>query len=452
VNNDSSYWSTLRPIPLTESEKKSFAGKDSFLLKSSKPEFQDSVRDSKRKFKIKHLFFGKTYDYSIDSIRQTEQFSIPKLSDPTSLSFNSVDGLRIDMPFSYYRSDSTGRYSRISPQFSYAFAREKTDATLTFQQRLNGMTNSWFSISGGPTTSDFNRNTPLSSMTNDFYTLWLEENYKRFYRRDFLQLMAGRDLANGLNLKVMVDYSDNRQLSNHSNYSLINYKEKEIQPNIPANNSMEAWQTIDHQSLVGRLELEYTPRNRYRIRNNTKIYAGSKFPTYSLIYRGGFSGIAGSDSRYDLLKMGIKQQVNFGIDDHFAYNLSAGSFLNADNVYFEDFQHFNTQSTGFMFSSYDNSFRLLPFYEFSTRKSFVEAHANWQTRRLLLKQLPVFRNSSLLTENIFINFLSTPEIKNYVETGYGIKNLFLLLNVEAVAGFENGTFRSAGIKVSLNLK
>ena len=152
-----------------------------------------------------------------------------------------------------------------------------------------------------------------------------------------------------------------------------------------------------------------------------------------------------------LVRIGMRQKINFGIDDHFSYSVNAGQFLNKNRVYFEDFQHFNTQPTGFMFSSYENSFRLLPFYEHSVSSKFLEAHASWQTRRLILKQLPVIKNSSI-SENLFVNFLSTPETKNYVETGYGLSNLFLLLNVEAVAGFENGKFRSAGIKVSLNLK
>jgi hypothetical protein len=104
-----------------------------------------------------------------------------------------------------------------------------------------------------------------------------------------------------------------------------------------------------------------------------------------------------------------------------------------------------------MFSSYENSFRLLPFYKYSTSKQFLESHANWQTRRFILKQLPIVKNTSI-SENLFVNFLTTPDLKNYVETGYGISNIFLLLNVEAVAGFENGKFRSAGIKVSMNLK
>jgi len=451
VNNDSAYWKTLRPIPLTETEKKSFAKKDSFLQVSAKPEFQDSLRDSKRKFKVKHILFGKTYDYSIDSVRRYERFTIPNLTAPGQLSFNSVDGLRVELPFSYSKADSTGHLLRLNPHLAYAFAREKLDASFSFSRRTNGMTNSWISASLGTTTVDFNRTSGMSAMNNDIYTLWLEENYKRFYRRDFLQLNASRDLSNGLNLNVTLDYSDNRALSNHSNYSFIDYKDKEIQPNIPINNTLEAWQLENHQTFAYQAVLEYTPQRRYRVRNHTKIYAESKFPTYSLMYKSALSNVLGSDVSYDLVKLGIRQKINFGIDDHFSYSAEAGKFLNRNRVYFDDFQHFNTQSTGFMFSAVENCFRLLPFYQYSTSDQFLEGHANWQTRRLILKQLPVIRNSSI-SEKLFVNVLSTPEMKNYVETGYGISNLFLLLNVEAVAGFENGKFRSAGIKVSLNLK
>ena len=451
VNNDSAYWKTLRPIPLTESEKSSFAAKDSFLKVSAKPEFQDSLRDSKRKFRMKHLLLGKTYDYSIDSIRKYERFTIPNLTAPTSLSFNSVDGLRAELPFSYYKSDSTGHLLRLDPHFGYAFARKKLDASFSFSQRLNGMTNSWVSVSAGTTTADFNHTSGLNSLTNDFYTLWLEENYKRFYRRDFLQVMGSRDLTNGLNLNVTLDYSDNSALSNHSNYSFIDHKGKVIQPNVPINNTLEPWQITNHQAFAYRVVLEYTPQHRYRVQNHTKIYAESKFPTYSLTYKTALSGIFGSEARYDLVKLGIRQKIDFGIDDHFTYSVTGGKFLNRDRVYFDDFQHFNTQSTGFLFSSYENSFRLMPFYQFSTSDQFLEGHANWQTRRLILKQLPVIKSSSI-SEKLFVNYLNTPELKSYVEMGYGISNLFLLLNVEAVAGFENGKFRSASVKVSLNLK
>lgn len=451
VNNDSAYWTSLRPIPLTEKERVSFIKKDSFLLVSSKPEYQDSVRNFKRKFKFHHLIVGKTYDYSVDSIKKYERFSIPNLINPSSLSFNSVDGPRMELPFSYFRSDSTGRYMRITPMFAYGFASKKVDASFSWQHRLNGLKNNWLTVGAGTTTVDYNRTTGLSSLNNTIYTLFLEENYKRFYRRNFLQLMTSRDLVNGLNLNLTVDYSDNSPLSNHSNFSFIDYKEKEIQPNVPVNNTLKTWQLENHQTLAGRVVLEFTPHHRYSIRNNTKMYTVSKYPTYSISYKGAFSNVFGSDTRYDLLKLGMRQNIKFGIDDHVAYSVNAGSFLNSSKVYFEDFQHFNTQSVVFGFNSFENSFRLLPFYEYSTQKSFLDAHISWQSRRLILKQLPILKNSSM-SENLFVNFLSTPQIKNYMEAGYGLNKMFLLMNVEAVAGFENGKFRSAGIRVSVNIK
>jgi Family of unknown function (DUF5686) len=213
---------------------------------------------------------------------------------------------------------------------------------------------------------------------------------------------------------------------------------------------LSPWQLENHQSFESHMVLEYTPRLRYRIRDHVKMYAGSKYPSYSLEYAGAYSGVFGSDSRFDLVKLGIHQKIGFGISDHFSYSVSTGWFINNRKVYFEDFQHFNTQPTSFMFSASGNSFRLLPFYAYSTSKQFLESHVNWQARRMILKLLPLIKNLSA-SENLFVNYISTPELMNYVETGYGLSNLFLILNVEAVAGFENGKYRSAGIKVSLNM-
>lgn len=449
--NDSAYWNSLRPVPLTESERKSFASKDSFLLKASKPEFKDSVTNAKRKFRPKHLLMGKTYNYSVDSIKKQEFFTIPEIMNPGTLSFNSVDGLRTELPFNYSKADSLGHRLQLNTELGYAFAREKLDASFRVARKCDGMTNSWLAINLGTTTSDFNRTTGMAAIDNDLYTLWFEKNYKRFYRRDFLQLNASRDLANGLNLALTVDYSDNRQLSNHSSYSIIKYNDREIQPNIPANDLLQSWQLENHQTFGARVALEYTPHYRYRIRNNSKIYASSKYPTFLLNYTKAFSGVWGSDSKYDFLKAGLRQTLDFGVADQFSYAVDMGSFLNDDKLYFEDFQHFNMQPANFLFSPYANSFRLLPMYKYSTNERFLDAHANLNTRKLILKQLPLIRNSSF-SERLFVNYLATPQMSNYVETGYGISNFLMLFNLEVVAGFENGKYQSAGFKVSMNLK
>ncbi|MEI7830789.1 MAG: DUF5686 and carboxypeptidase regulatory-like domain-containing protein [Prolixibacteraceae bacterium] len=451
VNNDSIFWAKQRPIPLTIKEKSSFVKKDSFLRKSLTPRYLDSVRDSRRKFKVRQLIFGKTYNYSVDSILQFEFFSIPTLVNPNAFSFNTVDGLRMELPFNYYKADSTGRTLRLVPHMAYAFLREKLDASFTYSQRFRGLSNSWLTASMGTTTADFNRNSSMPTFTNEFYTLFLEDNYKKFYRRDFLQLVYSRDLANGLTWSEMVEYSDNSPLSNHSSFTFFDNKNKVFSPNTPENPALQAAQLESHQTFALGFQIEYTPRNRYRILDHKKIYAGSKYPTFTLGYKSAFSSVFGSDSRFDHLWLGIRQKIDYGFDNHFSWQVHAGKFLNNDCLYFEDFQHFNTQSTNFVFSSTENSFRLLPFYQFSTSRQYAEAHFNFQTYRLILKQLPVIKNTSM-SEILFVNYLTTPEIKNYVEAGYGFSNLFLLLGAEVIVGFENGSYKSVGLKVSLLLK
>jgi hypothetical protein len=450
VNNDSAYWEKLRPIPLTDTERTSFASKDSFLRVSSTPEYKDSIFRFKRKFKIKHLVQGKTYDYSIDSIRQNEFFTIPGLLSPGAIEFNTVDGIRIELPFSYTKSDSTGRYFRLSPMFAYNIARQKVDATVDLTRRFEGIHRTTIGIKAGSSSFDYNQLSGLDASTNGFYTVWFEKNYKRSYRRDFFELNGSRELINGLNVNLQLGYSNNLQLSNNSNFKLIDYDDRDYLPNIPVNNTIEPWQLEDHSTVFTSIYFGYTPRQRYRIRDQVKYPAGSKFPTFTLGYSGAYSSIFGSDSRYDLLKFKITQRVDFGIDSHFSYLVNSGVFMNDRNVYFEDFRHFNTKSTEFMFSDYENSFRLLPFYEYSTSRNYLDVHANLDSRRLVVKYLPLIKNTSV-SEIIFVNFLTTPDLKNYAEVGYGINKILLFMSLEAVAGFENGEYHSAGIKFSINL-
>lgn len=451
VNNDSVWWTKQRPIPLTLSESKSFVKKDSFLRISETPRYKDSVREARQKFKVRHLVFGKNYNYSKDSIRQFEFFEIPNLLNPTAISFNTVDGVRMELPFSYYKSDTTGHSLRLNSKVAYAFLRQKLDVTFTYSQRFRGLNNSWLTATVGTTTEDFNRTSGISTLTNEFYTLFLEENYKKFYRRDYMQLMYSRDLLNGLNWTESVEYNFNSALSNHSTFTFFDNQDKEFTPNTPENSTLEPWQTENHGSFVFRFMLDFTPHNRYYVRDGKKMYAGSKFPTFSLGYKSALTWFSDNDERFDMIRLGIRQKIDYGFDNHFSYQVGAGKFLNSSKLYFEDYQHFNTQSTELVFSSLENSFRLLPFYQFSTGNQYAEAHVNFQTYKLILKQLPLIKNTAM-SEILYINYLTTPEIKNYVEAGYGFTNLFLFLNAEVMAGFENGTFKSWGFKVSVNMK
>lgn len=88
------------------------------------------------------------------------------------------------------------------------------------------------------------------------------------------------------------------------------------------------------------------------------------------------------------------------------------------------------------------------YYRYSTDSYFVEGHLVYTSPHLLLKRLPLIRNR-MWNESLTFNYLYVPDFKNCVEFGYGIGNY--LYNVGFYAGFEEGTFRMAGLRIALSV-
>lgn len=449
TKNDSAYWAQIRPVPLLDAEMKSFAKKDSFLVISSRPEYKDSVRNSKRQFKLKHLLTGHLYNYSVDSIKKRESLNYGGLFNPSGISYNTVDGFTLPVSFRYYKSDSTGKAMMIEPTLTYAFARKDVNTNLVFRRRFNGINRSVLGLAVGAGTVDFHENSAYSNLSNMTYSLYFERNDKRYYHRRYATVDFSRDVANGLNIGLAFTFRDSRSEENHTSFRFVDIKDRVFTPNIIYNPELGISSDGRHQEGIFKLNMNYTPLQRYRIRNGTKFYAESKLPTFSLRYAKSIRNVFGSDGDFDYLEGAVSQKFSFAINDRFSYQILGGGFLNRKKVFFENFRHFNTHLPVFMAGNSANTFRLLPFYNYSTSKRFIEAHANLNSRKLVLKQLPLLENTGL-EESLFVNYLSTPGLLNYTELGYGINRIFALLNVEFVSSFSGTKYRSSGIKLVLN--
>ncbi len=128
----------------------------------------------------------------------------------------------------------------------------------------------------------------------------------------------------------------------------------------------------------------------------------SKYPVLSFGYEKGF---AASENRYDFdhFKARINQDLKLGNKGEFAYNLRGGTFLNAEEIAFPDFRHFNGNQTrignGF---SYVNRFNLLPYYSMSTNATYAEVHAEHNFKGWVLGKIP-FLNK--LNYNLVLRFI-----------------------------------------------
>ena len=131
---DSTYWNTLRPVPLTREEFTDYIKKDSIqTLKKSKI-YRDSVDTKNNTFKFGNLISG----YSFENSFEHKEFSIS--SPLKGLNFNTVQGFNSNLEIDYTkRYDKFKKYLRLKSQINYSFDTQKVRGTLGFRYKFNNI-------------------------------------------------------------------------------------------------------------------------------------------------------------------------------------------------------------------------------------------------------------------------------------------------------------------------
>jgi hypothetical protein len=446
TKRDSTYWETIRPIPLTSDELRSFEVKDSLKLAEMKT---DTVKTQKKK----RSAFGKVSDgflsghtfYANDSATRVTYHGLIGLSQ---IDFNAVDGWNYQQKFTIRHEFDSLHNLRIEPMIQYAFARKKllweTEATYVFAPKSRAS----IGLSGGQLSKDFNNRYGIDRTLNMFSALFFKEHYMKLYQKDYAAINGAFDLFHGMRVNLAASYSWYQQLQNNTNWSILD-QDKDYAENIPPNDMITPAHLSDQTDLFTSIDITYTPRMRYRMYKGKKIMYGSKYPTFKLNYQRGLNGAFNSDSDYEVMRGSISQEKNWGIFNAFNWQVGAGYFLNNDQMHFSRFQHFNTSEIPVNFKSFNNAFMLLDDYRYSTNEWYAKAHISYTSPYLLLKFLPVLSNR-LWTENIYTSYLTQPQFKNYVEVGYSMNQIFLIGNAGVFAGFEDGSYARWGFRVGIN--
>jgi hypothetical protein len=442
---DSLYWDEIRPIPLSSEEKISFVQKDSIAKKRNTPEYKDSIRKANREFKFDHLLWGKTYRYK----EENSTLSIPGLLSIDKISYNTVQGFTFDAPFSYTTSDTLGHYFEMTSNLSYAFSRKHLDYTIGGRYRYNGLKRAWLGFQAGSKAVDFNDDSGIKPIVNMAYSLFYKENHMKLYDKNYISLWHKTDLSNGLNLYTELEYANRKQLYNNNSYYFSGPKSNAYTSNIP--DGIEPRLIRDNKALILTAQMEYTPRHRYTLKKGVKRMVNfHSQPTFGLLYKQGIESILDSDTDFSFLEASIKQEFNMGFNDRLTYSLMAGSFLSKKQTLFADYRQFATSKPVFMLGTDINTFRLLDYYQHATNNDFAEAHAQYTSDRFLLKRLPILNNSLAIQEKVFLNYLTHEGKKNYWEIGYGLSQIFLLLDVEVFWSFDGNKHKDTGLKIKLN--
>lgn len=434
---DDEFWNKLRPIPLTADESDDYLKKDALQTKKKTQKYLDSIDKKRNKFEFSDVFFGYSYENSFK--KRSFSYKGPLLST----SFNTVQGWNtaVGLQFSSYNSDER-TYQDFDLKVQYGFADKKIRPVFSYRQKFNNIDKSNLSFSAGNRVSQFNQNNPISNVVNEISTLFFKDNYIKLYEKNFAEIKFSREVFNGLFVRANVEYAERKPLFNTSDYSVTKSEKRYLSNNpIDGNDYLNAG--FDKNNII---KFNFVSKinfgQKYFSRPNGKFNLPDEdFPTLSVFYEKGFA--ANSNLlNYDALSVSVTQSKTISNKGELNYNVLAGKFFNADAITFADFKHFNGNQTHIGQSvSYVNVFNLLPYYNASTNKAFLEVHFEHNDKGFIMNKIPLLNK---LQSQLVLGFhnLAVTDRTPYQEFSIGLDNLgfskFKLFRFDYVRSYQNG--------------
>ncbi len=446
---DLAYWDSIRPVPLSLKEIEGYKRDDSLaVIEAAKKSEVDSIaKKARTKFKPQDLFMGGSYSFG-------KGVSIGFPVNLTKFSFNTVEGYKFGLGF-YYRkveeiklADSVNRIRkvfRIEPELRYGFSSELWYGKVAIRRSIsNPSSGANWGISGGRFAFQFNPEDPIQEQVNASYSLLARKNYLKLYEQDFVQATWGERKSPALTYQLTFLWADRRLLENTTDFSFSKNERQQYSSNTPVNVEASEGSFSNHQVAKFKATLDWRPGLTYSIRNGRKIPNYERAPLLSFTYQKAMPQLStsGLAADFDQLEASLKHDFSFGVSGKLDFNVTAGTFLNDRQVFFQDYKHFGGNRTLFSSMGAASNYRVMDYYRYSTSGSYISNIAHYQFRKFIFTQLPMLRFSGV-RENIFVNYLKTQNSPHYTEIGYSLDNLFRVFRVEFAAGFENGQFLRA---------
>ena len=298
----------------------------------------------------------------------------------------------------------------------------------------------------GTEISDLNRYGTLDLLNNSLNSLLFEKNLSKFYKKEIATINTTRELADGLQATIGVNYTKNYTLQNTANYKFRAIKDVEFTSNNPFTPQTETPLFPTYKAFDVSAVLTYTIGQKYTTRPDGKFYEESKYPRIQLGYRQGFKNILGSDADYNLLSLEIYQErISTGLLGYSSFVIGAGKFLNNNSVFYPDMKHFKGNSAT-LFPPNLRKFRYLDFYRYSTNEQYAEAHLEHNFAGFITNKIPLLRKLKL-AEFVGINYLSQPQKRNYTEYYLGLQRL--LFSVSYGWAYDGNKKINEGIRIAL---
>ena len=398
-NRDSSFWKDVRTEPLTPKELRFIRYRDSiYNVTHSKP-YLDSIDAKTNKVTWNKLLYAGQPIYSREKERL---WMLP--SAVSSISLLGFGGTRISPSVMYIKDYKNKKRVEIWANISYGLRNKDVNGGLSFYRMYNPFSRGYYRISAS---RDFDY-----IFSGDAWINMIKRSNQ--YLDNSLSVGHGLEIANGLFVSTDFDIAFRRSLSNYkTNDRLDSLLDLENNQAIPFES---------YNASYGKLEVRYTPFQRYIREPRQKLITGSDWPTFYTSYRKGIPGLFRSKVDFDYLEFGIQQTIKLGLTGISSYTLKTGNFLNRTDLRLVDYK-FQRRGDPLLFLNPNEAFQSLD-STFPVFRRFYELHYLHEFNGAILNKIPFLKKLGL-REIAGAGFLSAPERNlRYAEVFTGVERVF----------------------------
>jgi hypothetical protein len=386
AEKDSSYWTALRPVPLTVEEVKDYEIKDSLKVLRKSKKYLDSVNKKQNKVSFLSPIAGYTYRNSY------KEWSLSYNGLIKDLGFNTVQGLNTSIGVRYFKNiNDKGNWWNAGVNVNYGFSEKRVRPLFFFNKKWNNISRPTIAVSGGVTTAQFNERNPISKIDNLVRTLLRRENYFKIFEKEFAKIEYSEEIKNGVYFSSSLEYANRKPLFNTNNYSFARQSKTapytSNNPLAPENYNNAAF--LEHKIASLKVGATFIFNQKYLSYPNRKSnIASNKYPTLGLMYRKNF-GATNSELNSDVFVGTVRQDIDAGNYGKLVYNMRGGMFLKKKKIPFMDNLQANGNQLFFITDNQLNSFGLLAYYKFFTNDKYAEAHVEHSFKGAILGKIPL---------------------------------------------------------------
>ena len=429
---DSSYWAAGRTVELTEKEAKVIHLRDSIKAVVTSEAYQDSIQELYNKVKLLELVWDGVGFRNNKKKSHLYVGSIPEL-----IGFSVVGGWEINPYVSYNRRYESGKMMNVSGSLGYGFLNKNLTGDFSAWHRYDAFRLADVSISGGRSFE--------SIFPNDAFLNQLRPS--NYILKEALRGGHRIEVTNGLFLNVRADYSRFKPITGFRTSELFSgLVEDEEEPQ-----EFEAY-----EAFITLTEISYTPGLKYMREPDRKVRLGSKWPTFTLTHRKGWSGLLSSDIDFDYLQASVEQNLVFGVLGNSNYSLKAGKFINDKDLRFIDIKRFR-EADPILMSDPTTTFNTLD-TALTTTNLFFEFHHIHHFNGAIINNIPLLKKTRIKTIAGAGALWLPKENFRYQEVFVGIERVFkvgarrrLRIGTYAVLGDDNNGRANTQFKVSFDL-